>query len=118
MHLHSQHNIIYTYFKYPYNKLYKILINKYLSPSNIYLITNPHHNHSIRSTPKNHLMTLKLITDQTNNQLNNFNKNIIQIYLYLKKIKTFTKIKLFNVILKKYFKILKYTKKTTLSYTL
>lgn len=120
VHLHSQHNMICTCFKYPCGKLCRMLIDEYLSPSNMYLVTSPHHNHSVRSTPENRLMALELVTGQTSNQLSSFNRNIIQICLYLEGIGTFAKVRLFCMILKKYFRILKCSraKKAALSCTL
>lgn len=100
VHLHSQHNMICTCFKYPCGKLCRMLIDEYLSPSNMYLVTSPHHNHSVRSTPENRLMALELVTGQTSNQLSSFNRNIIQICLYLEGIGTFAKVRLFCMILK------------------
>lgn len=70
----------------------EMLIDEYLSPSNMYLVTSPHHNHSVRSTPENRLMALELVTGQTSNQLSSFNRNIIQICLYLEGIGTFAKV--------------------------
>lgn len=120
VHLHSQHNMICTCFKYPCGKLCRMLIDEYLSPSNMYLVTSPHHNHSVRSTPENRLMALELVTGQTSNQLSSFNRNIIQICLYLEGIGTFAKVRLFCMILKKYFRILTCSrvKKAALSCTL
>lgn len=120
VHLHSQHNMICTCFKYPCGKLCRMLIDEYLSPSNMYLVTSPHHNNSVRSTPENRLMALELVTGQTSNQLSSFNRNIIQICLYLEGIGTFAKVRLFCMILKKYFRILKCSrvKKAALSCTL
>lgn len=103
VHLLSQHNMICTWFKYPCGKLCRMLIDEYLSPSNMYLVTSPHHNHSVRSTPENRLMALELVTGQTSNQLSSFNRNIIQICLYLEGIGTFAKVRLFCMILKKLF---------------
>lgn len=80
-----------------------MLIDEYLSPSNMYLVTSPHHNHSVRSTPENHLMALELVTGETGNQLSSFNRNIIQICLYLEGIGTFAKVRHFE----KYFGLLK-----------
>ncbi|XP_062590440.1 TELO2-interacting protein 1 homolog [Saccostrea cucullata] len=70
----------------------EMLIDEYLSPSNLCLVTSPHHNHSVRSTPENRLMALELMTRDTGNNLATFNRNIIQICLYLEGIGSFAKV--------------------------
>lgn len=72
----------------------RMLIDEYLSPSNLYLVTSPHHNHSVRSTPENRLMALEIVTHESGSQLSSFNRNIIQICLYLEGIGTFAKVRL------------------------
>nr|XP_022346187.1 TELO2-interacting protein 1 homolog [Crassostrea virginica] len=70
----------------------EMLIDEYLSPSNLYLVTSPHHNHSVRSTPENRLMALEIVTHESGSQLSSFNRNIIQICLYLEGIGIFAKV--------------------------
>lgn len=66
-----------------------MLIDEYLSPSNLYLVTSPQHNHSVRSTPENRLMALEIVTQETGEKLTSFNRNILQICLYLEGIGSF-----------------------------
>ncbi|XP_056022184.1 TELO2-interacting protein 1 homolog [Ostrea edulis] len=67
----------------------EMLIDEYLSPSNLYLVTSPQHNHSVRSTPENRLMALEIVTQETGEKLTSFNRNILQICLYLEGIGSF-----------------------------
>ncbi|CAC5370447.1 TTI1 [Mytilus coruscus] len=67
----------------------KMLIEEYFSPINFHLITSASHD-SAMSTPETRLLAINLVSHD--NTVNSFNRNIIQICLYLEGIGYFAKV--------------------------
>ncbi|CAG2207626.1 TTI1 [Mytilus edulis] len=70
-------------------EIIKMLIEEYLSPINFHLITSASHD-SAMSTPETRLLAINLVSHD--NSVNSFNRNIIQICLYLEGIGYFAKV--------------------------
>ncbi|XP_052082424.1 TELO2-interacting protein 1 homolog [Mytilus californianus] len=70
-------------------EIIKMLIEEYFSPINFHLITNASHD-SAMSTPETRLLAINLVSHD--NTVNSFNRNIIQICLYLEGIGYFAKV--------------------------
>lgn len=94
-------------FKYFCGKLCRMLIDEYFFFFNMYLVISLYYNYLVRFIFENRLMVLELVIGQISNQFSSFNRNIIQICLYLEGIGMFVKVRFFCMILKKYFRILK-----------
>lgn len=70
-------------------EIIKMLIEEYFSPINFHLITSASHD-SAMSTPETRLLAINLVSHD--NTVNSFNRNIIQICLYLEGIGYFAKV--------------------------
>lgn len=70
-------------------EIIKMLIEEYFSPINFHLITSASHDNAM-STPETRLLAINLVSHD--NTVNSFNRNIIQICLYLEGIGYFAKV--------------------------
>lgn len=69
-----------------------MLIEEYLSPSNFELITSPVHGDDDDMSPENQLKTFTLMLTDAEQNISIFNKNTLQICLFLEGFGVFAKV--------------------------